>query len=178
MFQSAETAAPPKRSLLSRFWWILVVVAVLGVGSCATVVGAVLYIGATAPETKVYASNEIPDKYRDTINDLRLVDPGEPLIWFYSDSIGDIRDGFSFVSDRKVVVYDADNKASPASVVPFQEIADVRLHRESTWLLDSSITLILKDGRTVGFPVSNELDRDQDVYDTIVKSMPAKPEEE
>jgi len=174
MFQFPEqqpAPRPPPKSI-TRFWWVLVVVGTLVVGSCATLVGATIYLGATSPETKVYASNEIPDDYSAVLTDLRLVDPGETVIWFYSDALGDVRDGFSFVSDRKVVVHDGSRASNPSTVVPFAEIVDVDLHRDTSWVMDSTITLLLRDGRSVAFFVSSELDRDQLVYETIAASMP------
>jgi len=184
MFQVPEqqpVPRPPPKSI-TRFWWVLVVIGTLMVGSCATLLGATIYLGATSPETKVYASNEIPDDYATVLKDLRLVDPGETVIWFYSDALGDVRDGFSFVSDRKVVVYDGSRTASPATVVPFSEIVDAELHRDTSWVMDSTITLMLRDGRSVAFLVSSELDRDRHVFETILASLPkdagAQPSEE
>jgi hypothetical protein len=85
---------------------------------CAGIIGFVSYIGAKGPDTKAYTGNELPSKYLAIVNELALLEPGEQIRFFYSDAMTDIKDGFYFVSDRKVVVYIAD-AAVPATKVPF-----------------------------------------------------------
>ena len=92
---------------------------------------------------------------------------------FYSDALSDIREGFYFLSDRKVAVY-IHSAATPATAVRFDQIKDASFSGSDSEWTDSSITLTLKDGSTVSFPVSTELGRDKLSFKTIQDAMPKK----
>ena len=161
--------APTKRGV--PWWgWVLIIGGGLTVLTCAGLIGFVSYIGAKGPDTKAYTGNELPAKYLTIVNDLALLDPGEQIRFFYSDAMTDIKEGFYFVSDRKVVVY-IEDAAVPATKVPFARIAAAAIERTDSVLEDSTITLTLTDDSVVSFPVSNELDRDKLVHETIEKSI-------
>lgn len=167
--------APPPPGKVRRgvpWWgWVLILGGGLLVLSCGGVLGWVVYIGAVGPETKVYTANEVPRKFLTTIEGLNLLEPGEKLLYFYSDGLTDIRNGFYFVSDRKVVVYRQDAGSAPATVVPFARIQDAQIQRTDSFFEDSTITLVLDDGSEVAFPVSGELDRDMKFLSAIQKGM-------
>ena len=79
----------------------------------------------------------------------------------------DIRDGFYFISDRKVVIYSEGTGDSPLTAIPFDDIIDVALYRNKSFFEDSEITLHLEDGQVLSFPVSSEYHRDQQFFDAI-----------
>jgi len=82
-----------------------------------------------------------------------------------------IKEGFYYVSDRKVVIYNDDGRSEPLIVVPFDEIETVTLERDESFLIDSEITLELKNGDWVYFPVSSERNRDKKFADEIKKRI-------
>jgi hypothetical protein len=147
---------------------------IAGVGfiflSCAGIIALVTYVGHKGPDTKAYAGNELPAKFVTVVQSLNLLEAGEQIRFFYSDAMTDIKEGFYFVSDRKVVVYIAD-AATPATVVPFAKIAKAEIERTDAFLEDSTITLTLTDDSIVTFPVSHEGDRDKLFHETIEKSI-------
>ncbi|MDI1451594.1 hypothetical protein [Polyangium sp. 6x1] len=179
-YEPYQPPAQPPPAPPPRKGWPLPLILLAGVlfASCGGTVGFVMYVGTVGPDTKVYASNEIPRRFLDQVRSHGLLEPDETIKFFYSDALTDIDDGFYFVSDRKVVVYIEEAGDKPATIVPFAKIADAELHREDSFLTDSIITLTLDDGTTVGFPVSNELGRNEKFFDAIKKSMPPKPEGE
>ena len=82
-----------------------------------------------------------------------------------------IEEGFYYVSDRKVVTYNDDGRVTPLIEMPFGDITDIYLERDESFLIDSEITIELKDGTWVSFPVSSEHDRDEKFADEIRKRI-------
>ena len=130
-----------------------------------------MYIGAVGPETSVYTGNQIPKRYLDTMTQVGALEPGENILYFYSDAITDIRDGFYFVSDRKVAIYTAESGEEPLTTVKFDEIDGVDIARSDTFLEDSEVTLTLKGGDEVSFPLSKENDKDEKFVEAIKARM-------
>jgi len=159
-------APPPKKKRLPGWAWALIVVGGLVLLSCTGLVGFLIHVGSVGPETKVYTANEVPARFADTLRQLKLLEPGEQIRFFYSDALKDIRDGCYFVSDRKVAVYNR-SSATPATTVKFDQIADVQLDSSGSKWEDGSITMTQKDGNTVAFPVSSEQGRDKLFYKAI-----------
>jgi hypothetical protein len=115
----------------------------------------------------IYTGNRIPSEFLRTIESVGALDDDESILYFYSDAMTDIRDGFYFVSDRKVVIYSQATGESPLAAIPFDDIVDVELYRNESFFVDSEITIYLKDGRVLSLPVSSEYDRDQQFFDAI-----------
>jgi hypothetical protein len=121
-----------------------------------------------SPDTKIVPGAQLKNSYLSVIRDLKLLDPDEKIQFFYSDGLFDIKEGFYFFSDKKVVIYN-ETLEKPTIVIGFSEIEDIELDRsESSWD-DSQITVYLFDETTVWFPVSNENDGDKKYYDSLVK---------
>ena len=157
----------------SRAWvWILILLAVLFVLPCTGLLAVLAYIGAQGPETSVCAGNQVPAAYIDTMKEVGAIDEGETILYFYSDALLEIRDGFYFVSDRKVVIYSEEAGDPPLIKVAFDEIQDLDLARDESFFTDSEITLVLMDGRVLAFPVSSEKGNDQRFFDAIKGRVP------
>jgi hypothetical protein len=163
-------SAPTGKRGMPWWAWLLIIGGGVTLLMCGGVVAFISYIAAKGPDTKAYTGSELPAKYMTIVNELALLEPGEEIRFFYSDALTDIKDGFYFVSDRKVVVYIAD-AAVPATKVPFAKITAAEIDRSDSMLEDSTITLTLADDSVVSFPVSNEQDRDKLFHDTIQKSI-------
>lgn len=161
----AQMHQPPRRG--KPAWvWVLVGFGTIVFLCCGGFLGFAGYVGAVGPDTKVYVGNEFPKKFLDVVNELKLLDPGEQVKFFYSDGLTDIRNGMYFVTDRKVVIYRKD-AGTPATVVPFSKIADANLQSES-WPDEGTITLRLTDRTIVAFPVSSEQGRDKLMWEAIL----------
>jgi hypothetical protein len=152
----------------SRTWlWVLLVLGLLFVLPCAGLLGVLAYIGAKGPDTAVYAGNQVPARYLATMKSVGALDEGETILYFYSDALLEIRDGFYFVSDKKVATYSDEAGDPPLSKATFAEIADLDLQSSDNFFVDGQITLELKDGRVLAFPISSENKGDQRFFDAI-----------
>lgn len=160
------TGERPHRSSCA-IWWLVGGAAGFILLSCGGILGFMVYLGAYGPETSVYTGNRIPSRFLRTIDSVGALDDDETIVYFYSDAMTDIRDGFYFVSSKKVAVYSQQTGDEPLTAIPFEEIEDVDLYRNESFFEDSEITVYLKNGRIVSFPVSSEFDRDQQFYEAI-----------
>ncbi len=163
----AQSATPPTRQRSSLLWWVLGGAGILALVCCGGIVMMLGYVGVAGPETSVYAGNQVPERFLATAREVGVLDPGEKVRFFYSDALVDIRQGFYFVSNKKVVVYTDDGRAEPAIVIDFDNIANAEIIRNESFFEDSQITIETKDGQYVAFPVSSEFDRDQLFCDAI-----------
>lgn len=163
-----KDAAYPPQPRGSRVWlWLLLGVGAFVALACSGGLAGLVYLGVYCPETSVYTGNQVPARFIATMKDVEALDEGENLLYFYSDAMTDIRQGFYFVSDKKVVIYSEAAGESPLTVVRFEEIDDLVLDRDESFFEDSQITLELKDGRPVSFPVSSETSGDQRFFEAI-----------
>jgi hypothetical protein len=153
-------------------WWAGVLIGLGAFGALAVTITLVVlsYIGSVGPETHVYSGNEVPRRFVTTVSDLGLLGSGERIKHFYSSGLTDIRDGFSFISDKKLVVYNQES-ATAATVVQFAEIDRADMVSSTAWYEDSTITLTLKSGDVVIFPVSSERGGDKRFLDAISQEM-------
>lgn len=162
-----EYQPPRRRSGLRWLVFLLGGVALFALLSCGGCMIWVIYLGTYGPETSVYAGNEIPNRFIETMKSVGALEEGETILYFYSDALTDIRDGFYYVSDRRVVVYSQAAGGSPLTTVAFEEIAEMNLDRDESFFTDSQITLGLKDGRPLSFPVSSDVGGDQRFFEAI-----------
>lgn len=151
--------------------WIAVGVGICVLLPCCGMLGWFVYIGTYGPETSVYTGNEVPARFMNVMRDVGALEDGETILYFYSDALTDIRDGFYFVSDRGVAVYSDETGDKPLIKIPFDQIADADLVRDESFLGDSEITLKLKAGNPVSFPVSSEGDKDERFFEAIQDGM-------
>jgi hypothetical protein len=157
---------------------LLVVVAVLVGMLVAVLVVGLVYVGAVGPDTAVYTGNQVPRRFLDIARRVGALEEGERLLYFYSDAFVDIKEGFYFVSDRKVVIYSESAGETPLTSVPFDAISDLEIDRNESFFIDSEITLYLKDGQVLSFPVSSEHDKDEAFFDAIRQRVPEEAERE
>jgi hypothetical protein len=162
-------AMPPQR--LRAIWWIPGALLAVPIFGCCGIMAFFGYVGAVGPDTSVYTANRIPQRFMDTIDDVGALDEDEKILYFYSDAMTDILDGFYFVSDKKVVIYSHSFGDEPLTAIAFDDIVDADLYRDESFFDDSEITLYLKDDQVLSFPVSSDSDRDQQFFDAIYEKI-------
>jgi hypothetical protein len=161
---------PPRKRGLSGCWIAaIVVVAIAGLGVLAAV-GGVVYLVAVSPDTSIYEGDRVPSRFVETMKEVGALEDGEQLLYFYSDGLMDISEGFYFVSNRKVAVY-FEESDEPLQTAAFDEIEAAKITRERSDLIDGEITVELKDGSSFWFPVSSEFDRDLDFHRAILERI-------
>jgi len=157
---------PQRRRGLPWWGWLIIGIVLFFILSCGGLFAFFAYVGSKGPDIKAYTVHELPQEYLTMVQNLGLLEHGEEIRFFYSDALMDIRDGLYFVSDRRVVIYRHD-AAKPTTTVRFDDIADAELQRDTSFFNDSTITLTLKNGEVIFFPVSSELDRDEHFFNAI-----------
>ncbi|WDE96926.1 hypothetical protein PQO03_02995 [Lentisphaera profundi] len=113
-----------------------------------------LVIVDSAPETYVYKENRIPKKYTEHILALKLIDKDETIKYFYSDGFMKIDEGMYFITNKQVVLY-SEEWPEPAEKIPFDQIINVEIEYNDTWLDDSWVYLNTEEFE-YEFPLSNE----------------------
>ena len=134
---------------------------------------AVVILGSIVPETYVYLGHETPKEYMSVIRSLKLLEEDEKVRYFYTDAFIDIKGGFYFASDRKVVVY-SNNWEIPETIVPYEDIEDLSAEYDESFFTDSIIYISTKSGMEITFPVSSEKGRDKKVYEFIENQIKLK----
>jgi hypothetical protein len=134
---------------------LLVIFLVLGGLLGAAVVGLFIFVGLAGPGTEVVVGNQVSARHLKIINDLKLLQPGERIHYFYSDAMVNIRNGMYFVTDRRLVLY-CRSWAKPRQETPFAEIEKVEAQLRDSFWEDSTIDVTLKNGEVLEFPLSNE----------------------
>ncbi len=167
----ADFGAQTPRST-NPIWWILGGCGTLMVLGCCGCAGFLMYVGAYGPETSVYPGDEVPSHFTDEMKEVGALEEGEQILFFYSDGFTDILEGFYFVSDQRVVIYSELAPGEPLTSISFDEIAELEIYRDESFLDDSEITLILDSGEYVFIPVSSEQGRDRKFFDAIKKRAP------
>ncbi len=163
---------PPRPAQQWRpLWWIAGGFAVVMLICCGGIGVGVMYIGIAGPETSVYVGNQVPERFLSTAREVGALDDDEKVRFFYSDSLVNIREGFYFVSDRKVAIYIEDGRETPLISVAFDDIASANISRDESFFEDSQIMIETTDGELIAFPVSSEFDRDEAFFKAIEEKI-------
>lgn len=166
----------PGRGGIGLVWWLVAGFAVVAVLGCAGILGAIAYLGTYAPETAVYTGNRVPSRFRDVAVEVGALDEDETILFFYSDAVLNVRNGFYFVSDKKVAIYLPEAGDEPLTTIAFDQIVDLDFSPSDSFFFDSEITLYLDDGRVISFPVSSDHGRDWQFFEAIQQRV-GQPEE-
>ena len=151
--------------------WLLGGFATLVVLFCGVGLVGIVYLGFNAPKTSVYVGNRVPNKYVNRAQETGAIEKGEKIKFFYSDGIMDVRESFVLATDSKICVHIEDGREVPLQIIEFPEIESAELDRDESFINDSEITVELKNGEHVSFPVSSEFNRDEDFFAHIQKHI-------
>jgi hypothetical protein len=146
----------------------------IGVGAAGVIMvilmcSGILYLGMIMPETRALAGSQLTKRNVDTIRRLGLLEEGERIKYFYSDGMLSIEEGMYFFTDEKIVCY-GKGLDPQATVVAFEDVADISADFSDTWLVDGTIWVELADGTPVVMPISAERGVDELFYDALVKT--------
>jgi len=143
------------------------VVSAVAILAAIAVLASLVFLAVVGPDTKVVPGVQMKRAHVAKIRDLGLLEQGEKILFFYSDAIVDIKAGFYFFSDRKIVVYDK-SLEEPAVIIQYPRIENIELAESDSFFEDSQILVTLDDGSEVWFPVSNENDGHRRFYRSLV----------
>ena len=124
------------------------------------------YIGSEGPETRIVTGFAVNKDYKDTMQNLGLLEEGETIEFFYSDAMVDITDGMYVLTDRKLILYST-AWSQPYLPVTFTDIVDLNITRDESFFVDSMVYLETRDGTSVEFPLSSEGNLDVQFYEKL-----------
>ncbi len=142
---------------------------IFGIGGAALMIltcAGLVFIGTTGPDIKAVPGSNMRSDEMKVINSLGLLEPGEQILYFYSDALLTIEAGMYFCTDLKVVVYRED-AAEPTISATYDEIVDITAEFDDSFFVDSMFYLDLEDGSTILFPVSSEAGGDRRFFDSL-----------
>ena len=146
---------------LKVFW---VCLSLLGV-VCGGGILFLMYVAIIGPATYVYPPGQTPQRFLTVAKEVGGLQTGENVEFFYSAGFIDVKEGFTYVSDQKVVVYDPEGNP-PLVSIDYGDIQGLELERADSSLLDSVIAVVLEDSYIL-IPVASEKDRDIDFFEAI-----------
>jgi len=167
-FQLRKHAVETGQIVQKKRGWVAYAT-IVGVSLIVLAVVYFLIITGSSPETWVVPGKQLNSKYFSAIGELGLIDNGEEILYWYSDALVDFMEGFYFFTDNKVVIY-SQVFENPAIIVYYPEILDIVFSPNPSFFEDSQITLYLRDGSTVFFPVSSEKGGDEKFYNLLLKT--------
>lgn len=119
-----------------------------------------------SPDTSIYRGKDIPNRFIDTINSLDLLDEDEQIKYFYSDAMYDIKGGFYFISNKRVVLY-GDDREELIEIISFNQIKSVEADYYESIYDDTEVTVFTHSYMVYRFPLSSEGDLDQSFINAI-----------
>jgi hypothetical protein len=133
-------------------------------------VGALVISASIGPEISVYTGRQVPKRFMTTIRSLDLIQKDEHIKYFYSDAMFDIKSGFYFITDRKLVIY-SDQWEEPEIIIPFDQIASVDAQYDDSFFDDTMVYVTTDSGLEVYFPVSSEQGLDKRFVQAIEEKL-------
>ena len=134
------------------------------------IIMGLMTIGFIAPETSVYLGHAVPRKYIKEIRTLELLEKEEKIIYFYTDALFDIKEGFYFVTDEHLVLYSQEWE-EPKTIIDYKSITDIEVEYDDSFLDDSYVMVETTSGMSVSFPLSSEKGGDKKFVQHIKAKM-------
>ena len=154
---------------------VLVASGVLFLVVAAAVIGWLVVLVKRSPETYVVPGAQIAERHLREIDELGILAEGEEILLFYSDALIDLTEGMYLATDRRLVLYD-DEWEQPLLSAPFDSIQDVQAEWDSSFLVDSRLSVTLANGEVWAFPVSSEGGGDRWFYGFLRHRAGLEPE--
>jgi hypothetical protein len=150
---------------------LLAGVGVLAIG-VALLLGAVFYGISSGRLASIEALPQgmIPSRQLTEISKIVQLRPNEQVLYFYSAAVTVAGDGNLFTNER-VVSYTTDEGPLEVFEAEYDQVESATLHRSGSWLDDSTLDVLLKDGRTITLWVSPEQGLDVDFHEKLLAQL-------
>lgn len=140
---------------------------------CGGLVTGAVYLGQNSPETFVQAAEDVRPRFLEVVRELDILEVDEEIVFFYSDALLDLEEGLYLATDRRVLIYSTYYFGDePLQSFPYEEITRLDLERETSFLVDSDLTVEDLDGNWVTFPLSSERGGDVRFTDYVRSQCP------
>jgi len=113
----------------------------------------------TTPETFVVEGDQLSTEQQATIESLGVLEPSERILFFYSDGMWDIAEGFYMLTDQALILWGdefmQEGKQEPAVRLPLDQITSIDVEYSDSWYEDSAVNV--ESGEWIyQFPLSSE----------------------
>ncbi|QDT03328.1 hypothetical protein K227x_17100 [Rubripirellula lacrimiformis] len=112
----------------------------------------------------------IPANQLAEVSQIVSLRPNEQILYFYCAAMTVADDGNLFTNER-VISYTTDDGSLSVFDAEYREIESAELRRSGTWLDESTIDVLLKDGTALMLWVSPENDGDKDFYAKLIAQL-------
>ena len=169
---SPDRVQPPAGGGKRMPWWgwLLLVVLLLPVTCCGLSLFSLALLGTVTPDDGVYSDQTLPARYLNIVKEVGALEEGEEIQFLYSDALVDLRKGFYFVSDRRVVSYIQDSSVAPLKSLPFEDIEEIEFDKSESSFDNSYLTIFTKDD-IVAIPLSNFSKGDERFVEAVRRGM-------
>lgn len=115
------------------------------------------------PGSEVMDGHQLPDREIKYMQRRGILEPGEELLYFYSDGFWSFRDDGNGVTDRRVFSYWRDDRTGKLNInaVEFGDIADISVAPKTSLLDTTAITVKSRDGASFGMYAPDETRSDR-----------------
>lgn len=124
-----------------------------------------VYVGLVGPEVEAVSGDKMKAKYKDFVMEKKLLDPKEKILFWYSDAFLDFRESFSFYTDKKLVLYQAELVEDPVIILPYSKIEDFELDLDNFKI----VAYLKEEEGEVHFPVPSATEDARKYFDNLVK---------
>lgn len=120
-----------------------------------------LFLPDTAPETAVLTGDQLSTDLHAIIASLDILEPTETILYFYSDGVWDIKEGFHMLTDQALILWGEEFASEgtgirvPVVRLPLAEITSIGVSYSDSWLEDSAVS-VDSGGWHYYFPLSSE----------------------
>ncbi len=118
-----------------------------------------LLLPATVPETAVLQGDQLSTDLHAIVESLDILEPTERILYFYSDGIWDIKEGFYLLTNQALILW-GENFVPEGTAIPVirlapSEITSIGVYYSDSWIEDS-VVRIDSGGWNYQFPLSVE----------------------
>ena len=139
----------------TRVWRVLGAVSVAGAVLLLSVVGFLVWYNLRGPPTVLLSGRELAAHHRETLVELKLLEPGDQLHFLYANGAFSLGEDVSLLTDTHVVIHQAD--VDPPTVwIELDEIDRVIVIGEVGYFDTRFITLRLSNGDEYDIPSPSE----------------------
>jgi len=130
-------------------------------GVLLTGIMGVALLGLLLPATDVLEGDQLSTDLHAIIESLDILEPTETILYFYSDGIYDIKEGFHMLTDQALILWGEEFAPEGASVLapavrlPLDEITSIGVYYSDSWFEDSAVS-VDSGGWNYYFPLSSE----------------------
>jgi hypothetical protein len=164
------TIRPGFESTVGWGRWSFATVAVCGP------IAALAALATFGPPTKALRASEIPAAYQRTLVSAGVLEPGEPIQFFYSGGLFSILEDGNLLTKDRIITYETFEGEFYVSSSPYAQIRDLDIEYSKSFLDDTVLTITTVDDKQFILIVSPEDGRDKEFVADLRRRAPGLQE--